>query len=492
MLKINSDVAGKQYVVSQLELWTELDPYSELLRLSFLKDITGEACWEKKLAVHLLTTRPVNADSVAGFITYTWGKALKNQIARESFIESLSYAHLPELVSLLGSEAQRYFPPLKPQPSNELIKRVALVAPYLSDKNHTPSQMIVQQSLVLKMLGYEVRIFSCQELIIPDMLCYTGSDEQVILSPLDINFWQFALPSGVGLVCGDVRYSLPARWQVISAAVTEFSPHVVLFCGLFSPFVTALFKNYPVVGLNVHALPVMASVDVWLSSDQSKRWNQDPLWVPFLSPACTHYHPYRIKTTVAQSMLKRKDIDISDDAVLWISIGWRLCDEIKDSWAQSMMALLNQLPHVVWILVGSNIPPALNCARSDQIKSLGYRNDVAELLLLSDIYVNPPRMGGGFTVAEAMATGLAVVSFSDSDGGDKVGSHAVSGNNDYLQRLTQLSVDGAQRLEMGQKLKERFSKTFDITNSGASMVQALETAVTLGKTRLYPKETTTE
>ena len=153
-----------------------------------------------------------------------------------------------------------------------------------------------------------------------------------------------------------------------------------------------------------------------------------------------------------------------------------------------MMDELKIRPHVVWLLVGGNgqLPPALAQAPREQMRVLSIRPDIGGILQLSDIYVNPPRMGGGFSVAEAMAAGLPVVSFADSDGGDKVGDLALGSMDDYMQRLAVLTSTPALRGEIGQALRARFDQRCDLAASGPSLMAAFERASAAASVRFNP------
>lgn len=90
----------------------------------------------------------------------------------------------------------------------------------------------------------------------------------------------------------------------------------------------------------------------------------------------------------------------------------------------------------------------------------------------TDIYVNPDRLGGGFSIAEAMAEGLPVVALSDSDGGDKLGPAAALNLEDFFVKLHILVADVVARRQMGHAMKARFSQTLDLNQSGPSLILA--------------------
>jgi glycosyltransferase involved in cell wall biosynthesis len=109
---------------------------------------------------------------------------------------------------------------------------------------------------------------------------------------------------------------------------------------------------------------------------------------------------------------------------------------------------------------------------------------MAAVLSVCDIYVNPPRMGGGFSVAEAMAAKLPVLAFGGSDGGDKVGALALADSGAYMERLAALTENSALRSEMGHALHARFVERFDLEASGPSLIGACELAATHAAGRL--------
>jgi glycosyltransferase involved in cell wall biosynthesis len=172
--------------------------------------------------------------------------------------------------------------------------------------------------------------------------------------------------------------------------------------------------------------------------------------------------------------------------VVWITAGFRLEQEVGGPWAARMIEALNRHPGAVWLLVGGKgqMPKALQQSPPGKVRALATRPDMAAVLSVCDIYVNPPRMGGGFSVAEAMAARLPVLAFAGSDGGDKVGEWALPGIDAYMERLAALTENSALRSEMGEALCARFIERFDLEASGPSLISACELAVTRAAGRL--------
>jgi glycosyltransferase involved in cell wall biosynthesis len=104
---------------------------------------------------------------------------------------------------------------------------------------------------------------------------------------------------------------------------------------------------------------------------------------------------------------------------------------------------------------------------SSNIKLLGYRNDVAELLTAADIFVMPSLNEAlGYSILEAMASGKPVVASSVggipeviTDGED--GILTVPGDAESLSNaIYSLMSDKAARKRMGEACRQKVNKTF--------------------------------
>jgi hypothetical protein len=480
------DPERRRSVLDSLAQQSDGDPRADILRLTFLAGTSGAVRFEDAAAARVLAAQPVDPDRLAAFMAYRWLAALQTIERRPDFVADLSAGLLPEMAERLAGAAIRQLPPGFAARAPDDIRRVAVVVPYVGHRFHTPSMMAVEQCIVLAREGIQVQIFSAQELLPADAALYRGDGRRLVLPPLQPKSWAGILPAGINMTISDARYSLPGRWRNLMPALTTFDPDVVLLVGLYSPLAGALHSVRPVAGISVNTVAPIAPLDVWLTAqpgtDREETWGGT-----FPSPQPVH-HPFRVKRPAAGAPLLRTALDIDDKAVVWITAGFRLEHEIRDEWAKRMLELVSRYPQVVWLLVGGDgkLPPALEQAGRGRVRALATRDDLPAILRCCDIYVNPPRMGGGFSVAEAMAEGLPVIALAGSDGGDKLGEMALPHLDAFTERLAALIENPRLRHEMGAALRQRFDQQLDIAASGPALLDACRLAAKLARERLRP------
>jgi glycosyltransferase involved in cell wall biosynthesis len=476
--------AVRRSVLNVLENLPECDARADILRLTFLARAAGESRFENAAAARVLAVEPSDPDRLAAFMAFQWLSALQNLDGRADFTAALSAGRVPEMAEHLMQSASRTIPPGFPPRAPDDIQRIAVVVPYVGHQFHTPTVMAVEQCAVLAREGRQVRIFSAQELTPPNASLFRGDGRELLLPPLNARAWQSLLPPGVGMTISDTRFSLEGRWRNLMPIMAGFDPDIVLLVGLYSPLAAALHTVRPAVGISVNTVPPIAPVDVWLTGNPALAGPET--WGEIFPPPLAVFHPWRVRRSKQPSQVTRAELGLDDKAVIWITAGFRLEHEIKGEWASRMLQLMSCHPQVVWLLVGGEggLPFALQSAAPGRVRALATRNDLPGIFRCSDVYVNPPRMGGGFSVAEAMAEGLPVTAFTDSDGGDKVGELALPDMNTYMERLAALTENRSPRKDAGDALRQRFAERFDIDSSGPALLAACTQATTLARDRL--------
>ncbi len=480
------DQTERQRVLQRLAALKIGDPRVDVLRLTFLSRATGDARFSNAAAVQTLAVQPFNPDRLAAFAAFHCIQALVTQPGRADFVAALTGARLPEIAERLAHDVAALLPASLTPRIPRMIERVAVVTSHVGNVFHTPSVLAVNQCDMLVRAGRRAHVFSCQELLPPQMSLFHGGSGNVILPPPDPAYWSGALPAGVSMTVSDERFSMRARWRAMLSIVADFDPDAVLFVGLYSPLAAALHSVRPVIGLSTNTVPPLAPVDVWLTAEEEGAGQPRTVWNGRFPSPLAHFHPYRIKPAKGPWQLTREELGLDQDAVIWVTAGFRLEQEVGGPWAARMIEALNRRSGAVWLLVGGKeqVPKALQQLLPGKVLALGTRSDMAAVLSLCDIYVNPPRMGGGFSVAEAMAARLPVLAFAGSDGGDKVGEWALPDIDAYMERLAAVTENSALRSEMGQALRARFVERFDVEASGPSLIGACELAATRAAARL--------
>jgi glycosyltransferase involved in cell wall biosynthesis len=272
----------------------------------------------------------------------------------------------------------------------------------------------------------------------------------------------------------DPRFSIAARWKAISRQIGAFQPDVILFVGLWSPLVWLLRESFPVLGMSLHAMPPLAPVDIWLAANPGGDMN----WPGMPEP---QHHPFAFRFWPSEpgDAASRSTVGVPQDAVLLVTTGHRLHLEMPAAWCAQVVGLLDENPQAHWLLIG--LQPQHHTkflGLHARVHVLPAQEDLAPWLRLCDVYVNPPRVGGGASVAMAMGLGVPVVSRTGGDGGDKVGDFAASSPEAFRARLKEWIADAPLRRQAGQSLQAKFRDELDLSapEAGRRLLLACELA----------------
>jgi len=361
----------------------------------------------------------------------------------------------------------------RPVPGEEKrVRRVAILTQQLSIFAHAGTRLALEHAALLRAGGVEVCVFSAQEMQGLGIPGWLGCSAHLALSP--------ARPAGWKTVAGPgtfqtvmARESLPqhGRWQSTAANLADFAPDVVLFVGFFSPLLAWAWKHYPVIGLSVHTLPPLGPVDVWLHQFEAGETLPQP-WAGLPRPVPFPY-AFRLALPLVQPF-SLAPLDLPPGALIMVTAGYRLRNEIRREWAAEVVARLEAHPSWFWLLVGdSKAPPCLPPGHP-RIRVLAHQDNFDGLLQQCSLYLNPQRMGGGLSVMNAMARSVPVVSLGGSDGGDKLGPWSAASWQDYWRRADELLGDEAARTRCGDALFRRFDSLYNLHSAAPGLLAALE------------------
>lgn len=473
------DAAFKKGLIDDLLVRTPADGEAGFLRATWLASMLHGETYLAEAGRILQNITPFAPDRLVAFMSLAWSRILSRAKCAAAFSQAVHDTLLPQLLQSLGQYLAQQIT-LRPQARKiASVKKIALVTPVLSSYPHAPTLIVLHHARLLIDQGIEVALFSCREFVVPDMMHFLGARESTMMDAFDAVQWSAQCPPGLKIYQGNEQFSVMARWGDMLHHIAGFDPDLVLSVGFYSPLVAPLFEVRPVVGLNVHCVAPLDPVDVWLCAAQEDAGQAHAPGGYHLPDRFGWYHPYRIRRKPPIQAISRQTLGLSEAALVLISVGYRLETEIDGAWAARMVELLKAQPNVTWLLVGGTgtRPPALAQVSALQVLVLSAHGDIPAVLQCCDIYVNPPRMGGGFSVAEAMAEGLPVVTHDNSDGGRKVGSAGVCNDAAYFSKLALFIANPDLRQQQGAAMRTLFSATLDLDQSGPGLLSACDLAL---------------
>jgi len=465
----------RQAVLESVRAMQAADPLAAYLRASFVYKLSGEPQELARAGAALMQGRYAGRDRLLlTLLNLAWARALALGGNRTAFREILKTAGCPQALACLAADLAACGKQIAPLAHARPLSRVAVLAPSLGGFEHAPTALALNHAALLASMQLQVHVFSTQDMTVPQLAACIVDAELPQYSKPDAASWKPPIAGRFDVTLPDSRLSPAARWRNALRQIARFDPDLVLFVGLMSPLLPQLYTARPLLALPVNSVAPLGPHDVWLADRETEAAAD---WAPEHAAGAVFRYPYRIALPPERAALSRQALGLPEDALVLVSVGFRLNAEIQGAWAARMEAFLETHPRAHWLLIGSGpaLPPKLTNG-SKRIRALAPRPDVRGVCRACDVYVNPPRVGGGFSVAEAMAEGLPVLALADSDGGAKTGEHALADADAYFEKLEELARDAAARKALGMALARRFAANYDLNAAREPLARAMALA----------------
>ncbi|GIL38793.1 glycosyltransferase [Roseiterribacter gracilis] len=175
--------------------------------------------------------------------------------------------------------------------------------------------------------------------------------------------------------------------------------------------------------------------------------------------------PYAFRLPDSHRATTRADLGASDTDILLAVVGSRLDGDATREWMEQLGAALDANPDVHVVFVG-NFPAyekrrALHPALERQTSAVGIIDDVPALLACCDLFLNPPRHGGGSTAAYALARGVPVLTDPTGDVAMVAGAAALPGLAQLQETLAKWRSDMAWRSQQQDHARQRWTQVSD-------------------------------
>lgn len=173
----------------------------------------------------------------------------------------------------------------------------------------------------------------------------------------------------------------------------------------------------------------------------------------------------------------RKDIKLPENRFICIIVGGRLDIEIDEKCMYLLERLLKA--DIFIAFMGHFDKYAEYADKSSLFREntiyLGFQDDVLAVNELCDLYINPKRVGGGTSAAEALYKGLPVVTFDFGDVGLGAGADFhVKGYDDMYNQVLRYASDKNYYAEMSRKAKKRAAQLTDSKTEFMRVVHIME------------------
>lgn len=173
--------------------------------------------------------------------------------------------------------------------------------------------------------------------------------------------------------------------------------------------------------------------------------------------------------------LDRAAIAVPSEAPLFVVVGNRLDAEVSDAFLSLLETVLDRVPNGQVRFAGAveTLPSRLVDRRhAERLHCLGHVQDIRALYRITDAVLNPPRTGGGASVAYALAEGVPVVTLSRGDGASVAGSDFVVTDTDgFVTRCQRVVTDPILRADLSQRARDRFAAVGDTAGAVDRLVE---------------------
>lgn len=245
--------------------------------------------------------------------------------------------------------------------------------------------------------------------------------------------------------------------------ILALKPDLVLSFGTLCP-VSDLCRGL----LDVVAIPYGSylpfSEPTWLALPRPITPQETPaLAVGGLTPEKVIRIEYSYAPPPVVTIRDKAGLGLDDDAILTVIVGLRLGREVTPDFAAALDAAVQAEPRLFFLFVGEMdnyadlvAPHPALAARS---RAHGHETDVMGLMAAADLYINPPRGGGGTSAAYALSCGIPAYSLNSGDVGVVVGpAFHLSSYADFAPAATRYTDDPDLRAQLQEKAKARFAE----------------------------------
>jgi glycosyltransferase involved in cell wall biosynthesis len=342
-------------------------------------------------------------------------------------------------------------------------KRIVIITEQILRINHAPTQVVVNFCYILrKYLNYEVMLFVCPSDYYEELpgLWYRPATMNSLYDgnePMQISYrgevlWGYQI---------NMTESAPKQYHMMMSLIHAWNPYFVFAIGVRNPVVdlTAKFTTLVTMELSVNC-PISEAKILLRCCEKREEVEcengQIHLFIEEKMPVLAETY---------QNKYNRKELGLPEDKFLIAIVGNRLDKEIDSDFAGVMQTIIEKDPNIGFVLIGRAevIKEYFKLLSLDKyIYYLGYRTDLLGTYDALDLFLNPNRIGGGFSASMALMAGVPVVTLPDCDVAINVGEDfVVQGYDEMIETVCRYAEDKGfyeEKKNRAQAVAENYSE----------------------------------
>jgi len=351
-------------------------------------------------------------------------------------------------------------------PERRAARRIVVMTNQILGLNHAPTADALDYVRTLHTLGYEVEVLCTAELptqaLLPVHRPFLGNYNRRLAGRHALELDGFSVP------LWQAQAAMPNERELkqILRHVARLRPRAVISIGGSMVGADLCAAATTVITLPLSARLPIGEGQVLCTTSEPAAADREHLAAFGIAPQRLVPFTYCFRLPSRQATYDPAPLGLPEDSFRAAIVGNRLDDEIAGETLEMIRALIAAVPELHILFVGP-FPRHERLVANDPLlrtrtHALGFQSDIRAVYEHCDVYISPPRSGGGTSAAYALADGLPVLTLDGGDVAWVAGREAVSPSLPALiERLRSLARDPALRDAESARARRRFEELSD-------------------------------
>ncbi len=357
-----------------------------------------------------------NSKTKAGSMYFVWNQFKRMSLKKLAVFDNKSSQLCDELYNRsyngFESELKEYFVKI---PLEERDKNLVLISTIqFLDETHAPTRTVIERAKALKHLGKTVIIINtAEQYTMKNYLpMYSAGFGRVLEKYNNVN----------ELKIGNDRFpfiqmpeqsSIQYRMEIMIKLLQKYKPYYILSIGTGSMLADLCGNIVPCASMALAFSTFPKTMNKMKILGRNLYKEEKSLYIE--DDIIESRFTFELKPQ--KGIFSREYKGLPEDRFILVVVGIRLEFEVTDAFMNMLEEVCSQGCYVVFAGIMDNYNKLMESYPVVSANSLfiGYCDDMLALMDICDLYVNPERLGGGFSIIEAFVKGKPGVYLKSGD-----------------------------------------------------------------------------